>query len=237
MTAPIVVIRPEPGFATTMAAGRAMGLTMAGAPLFVVHGVDWDSAGPAGYDGVLLGSANAVRHAGCGLERWRGKAAYVVGEATAAAARDAGLVVARSGTGGLQTLLDALPAKPLHLLRLAGADHVPLNLPEQITFDTRIVYESSPARMPQSLAQVLMPGAIVLLHSAAAALHLAAECTHHAIATDRIRIAALGPRIADAARDGRAHWQRIVHANQPTDGALLALARQMCETNGEETHG
>ena len=53
------------------------------------------------FEGLLLTSANAVRHGGDQLERLRGLPVYVVGEATAEAARAAGLrycIPRRSGS-------------------------------------------------------------------------------------------------------------------------------------------
>ena len=44
-----------------------------------------------------------------------------------------------------------------------------------------------------------------------------------------LRIAALAPRIAAAAGDG---WGEVATAALPSDAALLALARQMCQDPG-----
>jgi uroporphyrinogen-III synthase len=68
-------------------------------------------------------------------------------------------------------------------------------------------------------------GALVLLHSAAAARHFAAECERLAVQRGAIRLAALGPRIAEAAGAGWADVRSATEANEP---ALLALARDMC---------
>ena len=48
----------------------------------------------------MLTSANAIRHGGAGLERLRSLPVHAVGEATAAAAREAGFAVAGIGEGG-----------------------------------------------------------------------------------------------------------------------------------------
>ena len=221
----VFAIRPEPGFASTVSAGRAMGLDMGGEPLFEVVPNSWDAPDPADFDGLLLGSANAVRHAGRALEEWRGKSAYVVGATTGEAARAAGLEVVAIGEGGLQSLLDTLDV-PLRLLRLAGAKRVKLAPPDGIAIEMRTVYRSEPRTISEELTASLRQGAIVLLHSAEAARHFAAECSRLDQDRSGISLAALGPRIAAAAGEG---WRSVTCAERPTDAALLELAREMCK--------
>ena len=67
---------------------------------------------------------------------------------------------------------------------------------------------------------------IVLLHSAEAARHFAAEMDRLGIPRARIHLAALGPRIAAAGGPG---WAQLSTAPRPTDVALLALCRQLCQ--------
>ncbi len=229
MSRPVVVIRPEPGCSATVAAGHALGLAMRGFPLFEVGPRAWQTPPPESFEALLLGSANAVRYAGAALAGLRDKPVYAVGAATAEAARAGGLAVARTGTGGLQALLDTLPA-PQRLLRLAGEEHLPLNAPPGITIDTRVVYAAEPRPMPAALARILGAGAIVLLHSAAAARHVASETDRLNIPRRATRIAALGPRIALAAGRG---WGALRAATAPEDGALLALAADLCHASDE----
>ena len=68
-------------------------------------------------------------------------------------------------------------------------------------------------------------GATVLLHSGEAASHFAAECDRLGIARGIVRLAALAPRIAEAAGEG---WRALAIAPQTRDRALLELARDMC---------
>jgi uroporphyrinogen-III synthase len=226
MSLPVIAIRPEPGCSATVAAGEALGLAMRGVPLTAIRPRGWEP--PAGkIDALLLGSANAVRQAGASLAPFRGCPAYAVGEATAAAAREAGLVVARTGQGGLQSLLDGL-STPMRLLRLAGEEHLPLRPPPGISIDTCIVYAAQPLPMPDELAQTLGEGALVLLHSAAAARHLAGECDRLGILRERVGLAALGPRILEAAGPG---WQLARAAAEPSEPALLALAADLCHAS------
>jgi len=224
MTLPILAIRPEPGCTATVERGRRAGLEIDACPLFEVQSLAWDPPPPARFDGLLLGSANAVRQAGPALEAFRGKRAFAVGRATAAAAETAGLTVAAIGQGGLQSLFPAL-RPPLTLLRLAGEEHVPLRPPLGIVIDTCVVYRSEALPLPETIAGRLRGGGLVLLHSAAAAHHFANECDRLAVPRGAIALAALGQRIAQAAGDG---WRALRSADEPRDAALLALARDLC---------
>lgn len=223
----IFTIRPQPGCRATVAAGHDAGLAIIPAPLFAVRPLDWAPPPPDGVDALLLGSANAMRHGGTGLAQFTGKPVYAVGAATAEAAQIAGFSVARTGSGGLQTLLDDWDGGPIRLLRLAGADHVPLYAPPDLSITTRIVYESAGLPLPDDLAERLRQGdAVVLLHSAAAARHFRAECERLGIVRGAIVLAVIGERIAAAAGQG---WAAIHCASSPDDTALLALAHELCQ--------
>jgi uroporphyrinogen-III synthase len=224
VTTPVIAIRPEPGCSATVEAGIAMGLLIECHPLLYIRPLAWAKPSPAEIDALLLGSANAVRHGGPELAAFRGKPAYAVGEATGAAAEAAGFTVAAVGRGGLQSLLDTLAA-PLRLLRLAGAEHVALLPPSGMEIVTRVVYEAVAAPLAVRLARRLGGGALVLLHSAAAARHFAVECDRCEVPRGAVSLAALGPRIAEAAGTG---WHEVRFAPQPHEAALLALAREMC---------
>jgi uroporphyrinogen-III synthase len=224
MTIPILAIRPEPGCSATVAAGRALGLTIEAYPLLEIRPVSW--ARPSGdFDGLLLGSANALRHGGPPVDKLVDKPVYAVGETTAEAANERGFAIARSGRGGLQDLLDSLAGQRLNLLRLAGRERAPLAPPSGISIATAIVYESLGLPLPVPLAERLNRGALVLLHSSGAARHFIAECDRLAVQRRDIRLAALSPRIAEAAGSG---WAALRSAGQPNEAALLALAREMC---------
>ena len=221
----VIAIRPEPGLSATLAAGAAAGLDIAGWPLFEFRACDWTPPDPASIDALLIGSASAIRLGGPGLDAFKDKPVHAVGEATAGAAREAGFEVASVGEGGLQELLGKLATRPLRLLRLAGAEHVPLVAPEGIALETRVAYASVHLPMPAEMALGLAEGALVLLHSAVAARHLADECGRLEIERKRIALATLAPRIADAAGAG---WAKVRSAEMPREAALLALAQDMC---------
>lgn len=223
---PLVAIRPEPGLGRTIARGREVGLAVEGFPLFTVQPVAWDAPDPADYDALLVGSGNALRHAGEALRAFARLPVYAVGEETAAAARTAGFGVKWTGPGSLQPLLDGLSGQSLRLLRFAGRAHVPLDVPPGIAVTTRIVYEVNGSPLPVALAERLRQGAVVLLHSGEAAAHFATECDRLELARGTISIAALAPRIAERAGG---EWRAVGVAAIPDDTALLAAAVRMCK--------
>lgn len=230
MNRALLVVRPEPGNSATMAAARALGLTAWGEALFRIAPTAWNPPPAPEFDAVLIGSANALRHGGQALAGYAALPAYVVGEATAEAARVGGFTVAATGTGGLQNLLDRLSHDGRRrVLRLAGAEHVALTPAEGTEIVTEVVYEALPLPMSADCAARLGQGAVALLHSAAAARHFAAECARLRVDRGAVALACLGPRIADAAGEG---WATVASAERPDDTALLALAREMCQNAG-----
>jgi len=221
---PIISIRPEPGNSASIEAGKKLGLKIAGHPMWRVQPREWELPDPAKVDALLIGSANALRHGGDQLGALTDKPVYAVGERTAEIARQLGFDIASAGQGGLQQVLDAMPERPLRLLRLAGAEHLPIRHKRQIAVDKRIVYETVRLPMDAALADRLRQGALVLLYSAAAARYLAEECDRLGLDRAKITLAALGPRIAAAAGDG---WAGLECAPQPSEAALLALAGEL----------
>lgn len=218
---PLLIVRPEPGCAESVAAAQSLGLEVHGAPLFAIEPIDWDLP-PGQFDAVLAGSANAFRHGGADLAKLRALPVHAVGKATAEAARQAGFAVSTIGEGGLQNVLDQLDP-PLRLLRLAGAVRVALTPPAGIALTECVVY----AAVPLSLTNRPAGPTVVALHSAAAARHFAAECDRLGLDRSLVSLACFGPRVAAAADEG---WAEVRAAPVPTDAALLALAAEMCQT-------
>lgn len=221
----IVAIRPEPGLSATIRTGEQMGLGITGYPLSRVARVAWQILDDDAFDGLLIGSANAIRHAGENLEKLSALPVLAVGGTTANVAATAGFSVERTGSGGLQRLIDTLPEEPRHLLRLAGEDHVPLTIPPHIHVTTRVVYRVEHLPLPSGLVSDVSDNLLVLLHSASAAEHFSAECDRLGIDRESISLAAIGPRVVEAAGTG---WKLAEAAQEPNDASLLALARYMC---------
>ena len=227
---PVIIIRPQPGCDASVGAARAAGLDARGFSLFTVRPVPWSPPDPAGIDALLAGSANAFRHGGEGLSAFRGKPVHAVGRVTAQAAREAGFAVATVGEGSLQAVLGRIDPAHRRLLRLAGRERIALDPPPGATIVERVLYASDAGPMPPELVGLLRMPALILLHSGMAARHFAAECARVGIDRAMLRLAAIGPRVAQVAGGG---WDAVVSAPRPDDAALLALAGEMCQTRGE----
>ncbi|WP_408590352.1 uroporphyrinogen-III synthase [Novosphingobium sp.] len=225
MPRPLLVLRPEPGAESTATAARALGLEPVVAPLFRIAPRRWACPDPAVYAGLLVGSANVVRHGGDGLAVLRGLPVHAVGEATAAAAQATGFAIGSVGSGGLQSVAADLAAG--RYLRLAGEAHVPLATPANVTVDTLVIYAAQPLPLSPIAVEAVRAGAVILLHSGEAARYLDAEMHRLGVARESARIAALAPRIAALAGAG---WHDVGIASQRSDDAVLALAAEMCQT-------
>jgi uroporphyrinogen-III synthase len=179
--------------------------------LFAIVPVAW--AMPRGaFDGLLLTSANAVRHAGPLPDL----PVHAVGEATAQAARTSGARVVSVGTGGVEALLARVdPA--LRLLHLAGEDRVPVPVGRSVAAVT--VYRAEPLDLPPP---AIVEGAVLLVHSPAAGRRVSeVDCRR-----ERVRIAAISPAAAMACGTG---WERLEAAAEPADAALLSLGAELCK--------
>ena len=223
---PLIVIRPQPGCATTVVAARAQGLRVRGFPLFDVEPVTWDAPPPEEIDALLLGSANAVRHAGPALAAYAGKPTYAVGETTADMARAAALNVVATGRGGLQPVLDAVGPAHRRILRLAGRERLALVPPPGATMVERTVYAVAPRPLPPELEGWLARPTVVMLHSAESARHFAEQCEARAIDRSVISLIAIGAHVIEAVGPG---WRAVEIAETPRDAAMLALAQRMCQ--------
>jgi uroporphyrinogen-III synthase len=213
----LLVLRPQPGADATLGKARALGLDTVAVPLFEIEPVEWQAPQAAGFDGLLLTSANAVRFDGEGLAALRGLKVYAVGEATAEAARAAGFDIAATGDAGVGRLLGSIDPD-LRLLHLCGAHrHETPDARQEVT--AVAVYRAKPVADPDLRS---VEGSIALIHSPRAGRRLAE------LVADRgsISIAAISAAAAEALGDG---WKEVAVADQPNDDALLALAARLCE--------
>lgn len=219
---PVAVLRPEPAASATAERARALGLAVLKLPLFALEARSWEVPESRGFDGLLVTSANVIRLAGEKLGHLASLPIFAVGEATAAAARASGLDVAQVGNGGIDTLLQSLPAE-CNLLHLCGEDRrEPLSASQRIT--PVVVYEAVALSGPD-LSR--LPGAVALVHSPRAGQRLA-ELTHDRALTS---IAAISPAAAAACGGG---WHDIAAAARPDEQALLSLAARMCQESQPE---
>lgn len=222
----VFAIRPEPGLSASIAAGAAAGIPVTGFALSRIAACGWTLPDLDEIDALLVGSANVFRHGGEKLDALAHLPVLAVGKATAQAASEAGFVIAAIGSGGLQSLLDTLDGQYRHLLRLAGEEHVALEFPSGTDFTTRVVYKVQDTDITKDFEALLGEAGLILLHSGGAARHFANECDRLGIDRDKISLAALGPRILEAAGGG---WRAARACENPEEAELLALARDMCQ--------
>jgi len=224
MSRAIAVLRPEPGNTATAAAIEALGLTAIRLPLFEVHAIDWVAPDASRFDALLLTSANAPRHAGPGLAGLRCLPVHAVGDATAAAARNAGLEVVAVGDRDGAALVAAAAASGVRRgLLLGGRDRALASDP--IIAEAIAVYASDPMAIPAEALDRLT-GSVVMVHSPRAARRVADLIDRAGIDRRTVRLAAISAAAAQAAGDD---WDRIAAAATPDDAALTALARALAD--------
>jgi len=221
---PLLVLRPEPGAAATFARALAAGLNPIAAPIFTLTPIAWSPPDPATHDALMLTSANAVRHAGPALDRYRALPVYAVGAATAAASIEVGFADIRTGDSDAAALIASMVhdgvMRPLHL---AGREHRAL-ADAPIPIERRIVYAADPvAVLPAAARAALALGAVALIHSPRAGEIFGTLLREAGIDPATIAIAA----ISEAAAVG--HWRETAIAETPDDSALLAAAARLCE--------
>lgn len=220
---PVIVTRPEPGNAATVARAKARDLAVHGVPLFAANPVAWQAPGARDFDALLLTSAQAVRLAGPDLAKLASLPVHAVGAATTAAAEAAGLRVVQTGPGDAQQLIDAMtsPEKP-RILWLCGH--------HRSVFDARgaslvplACYRVDPVE-PSSLWDDLTAApAVILAHSVRAATRIAAlteERRRH------LSLVAISPAAAAAAGAG---WAVVTVTSTPDDAAMVTAAHALCQ--------
>jgi uroporphyrinogen-III synthase len=213
----LLLLRPEPGLSASAERAQALGLEVIAFPLFRVEPVAWQAPDPAEFDALLLTSANAVRLGGSELAKLRDLPVTAVGEATAAAARDAGFRVETIGSGNAVDLLAGLP-RSLKLLHVAGEDH--RNIGDR-PIERRIAYQAEAIGDPGLPS---LEGLVAAVHSPRAGKRLAELAT----VRSETAIAAISKAAAEACGGG---WERVNVADQPNDKCLLALAARLCHTS------
>ena len=225
MSNAVLILRPQPGADRTARRALAMGLSPIVAPLFTIKAVDWEAPDPSGFDALILTSANAPRQAGFGLKSLDALPCYAVGEATAAAAREAGLKLAGVGPGDSADLLEMIAAAGIRsALHLCGREN---RLPARPGLEIKsiIVYVADALEaLPIDADRAIEAGAVILLHSPRAASRLAALIGPRRA---KAKVAAISQQAAEAGGPG---WAAIEVASEPRDHALLEAAAKLCHT-------
>ena len=202
---PLLVTRADPGGAATVARAQALGLDARSMPLFAARAIDWTLPDRAGFDALLVTSAQAVRLAGPGLQALAALPVHAVGAASAAAAEAAGLRVVEVGTRDGQQLLDGMTSRNYrHILWLCGRDHSVLAA-RDAALTPLPCYAVDPVEPPADWAALI------------AALTEGQR--------GHLTLVAISPAVA--ARAG-GDWQAIALADRPDDAAMVAQARALC---------
>lgn len=217
----LFVFRPEPAAHRTVQRAMELGLEVTAVPLFELEAVEWQAPDPGQFDGILLTSENAVNMGGGQLEHLRRLPVHAVGKATALAAEVAGFGIATVGKGGVEDLLDSIEPNA-RLLHPCGEDRRAPDRPRQ-KIHCVTVYRARALDSPGSLDELF--GQVAAIHSPRAARRLAELVPVEDRAS--VRIAAISQACAEALGEG---WAEVHVADAPTNSALLALARRLCET-------
>jgi uroporphyrinogen-III synthase len=221
----LLIIRPQPGNDASAERAREAGFDPVQMPFFEVRARDWDAPDPSHFDALLITSANAVRHAGDGLDVYSALPVHAVGRNSANAVAAKGLTLASTGTKGVDEALQlAVAAGHNRLLWLTGEDHMRFEAPESLQIETRIVYAAEPAELPSDARFIVAGADMVALHSVRAARKFDEFVDAHGLSRADVRLAAFSEAIADAAGPG---WQGIAIAQRPEDEALLSAARAL----------
>ncbi|MEH6758102.1 MAG: uroporphyrinogen-III synthase [Parasphingorhabdus sp.] len=225
MTLSVLILRPITGGQETARRAKDHGLHPIVDPLFVIEPMAWTAPPASDFDALMLTSANAVQYAGSVLGQYQHLPVLAVGEATAQAARNAGLDVIMSGNGGAEELLRSVATDRYpNILRLMGKDHIKLVQTEH-SIKQCCVYQSRALPLGEMAQAALQQGHVVVLHSARAGKTVMEEMERLGLDRSINHIAALSPKIAKAAGTG---WKSVQAAEQPTDDALLSLAGRLC---------
>lgn len=213
----LLIVRPQPGADATAKRVEAAGHSAIIAPLFAPEPIDWDLPTDPNYDGLLLTSANALRHAGEKRQELLHLPVYAVGQNSAEFARSMGFHIRLSGTAGIEQLLGQIDAR--NVLWLAGEDRTQFVTPSDMQIDCRIVYRSGVLPPTRDFENRVAQADFVLLHSARAAEYFSSLVSQRDIERNRVSIAALSKTIAQAAGPG---WANIRIAKEPSDNDLLS---------------
>lgn len=219
---PLLVTRADPGGLATVRRAQAEGLDARHVPLFTARPLDWEAPDPAHFEGLLLTSAQAVRLAGPRLAALANLPVHAVGEATAAAARAAGLEVATVGDTDGRALLDAMASQAIaRVLWLCGRDRTALAA-TGIAITPIPVYAVDAAPPPREWDRLIAAPALIVAHSTRGAKRIAD------LAGDRrkhLTLLAISAAVAAAAGEG---WAEKAVSGRPDDAAMLAEAHALC---------
>ncbi|ODT87246.1 uroporphyrinogen-III synthase [Phenylobacterium sp. SCN 70-31] len=222
----IWITRAQPGADVTAARVRALGHDAVVAPLLAVRALPDARIELDGVVALAFTSANGVR-AFADLSGERSLKVFVVGAATAQAARQAGFRSVLSADGDVEALADGIAGRRAELRGVVlhpGAAEPAGDLAGSLArhgVQARhlVLYETTPVDLPASEIQALLRSDAVLLHSPRAAQVLAGLLK----ATPAPELRALGLSRAVIRPLARARLAARAHPPFPLEAALLNL--------------
>ncbi len=219
----MLIIRPEPAAHSTADKVIAAGHQAIIMPLFSVRPVAWEAPDAALFNGLLITSANALRHGGDVLIRYHHLPLHAIGTATAGTALQMGFTLGCVGDAGLSALLKDIALKygDARLLWLGGRHYMRHEDDNALIMMRHTVYESFAQVPPPEFASIVAQADCILLHSPRAARHFAQLVEDKHLNRADINLAALSPAIATAAGAG---WRRVCVASTPNEEDLLQAA-------------
>jgi uroporphyrinogen-III synthase len=192
-------------------------------PLFETVAVETDEVPQGPFDALLVTSANGARYGAALLARFAHLPVYMVGEASAQAAREHGAGEVHVGGGDAATTIPLIVAAGHRtILHVSGEDVRPFDT-AGLRVERHIVYRSDARDMrPFTKALSTLPPAVFAIHSPRAGRRL------NALIPPPFRnhqLVAISQAAADACGSG---WRRVHVAPTPDDTALLRLASTLC---------
>lgn len=218
----VLILRPQPGADETADRARARGLEPVVAPLFTIQPLDWSAPAADRFDAILFTSANGPREGGAALAAFRHLPCYAVGEATAAAAAQAGFPNVRAGPSDGAAVVQMMASDGVRRAFHPTAAETAAIPDDGIEIERAAVYSAQAAdRLSDVAVAAIHAGAVVLLHSPRAAALFSDQIGQRRAQTV---IAAISDAAAAAAGNG---WAGIAVAVEPRDEALLAAAEEL----------
>ncbi len=221
----VAITRALPEALQTAERVRALGAEAVIAPLLTIVPCGFDTS-TAGAQAIIFTSSNGVRSFP-DAHGARARAVFAVGDATAAAAREAGFLEVHSANGDVRALAalikDSLRPAGGKLIHIAG-DHVAGDLGGELTaagfdYERRLAFASvAAASLPEALSA---PLDAILFHSARAAVTFVSL---GAPRSAELTAACLSEAVAEAAR--KTAWKTVIVAPAPREDALLAALLQ-----------
>ena len=241
----LLITRPGDDGARLAEALRQLGHDPILEPLLTIRHLDGPPLDLAGVQAILATSANGVR-AIVGRTNKRDLPLYAVGDATAREAKAALFSEVHSADGDVMALAALVRAKldPAKgpLVHIAGTE-VAGDLAGSLagagfTLRREVLYESEPANSlsPSAIAAIKEERIdVVMLYSPRTAATLSRLIRKARLVRDcrRIELLCLSSAVAEAAHD--IPWAGTRLASEPTQEAMLALARDLTDPNSAAT--